>query len=196
MVQPGQGARLAAEPLREIRIAPRGGGKHLERDPAVQSRLPGLVDRAHAALPEQFDDFQVREERRDLGHRRRGLTAIRRGGDCFGGKALLEQTGGAKSAHAGRQRSAALGTGASGNSGGRRRSSRNWHRLVHAIAKQQPDKQADRPEEQGRQQNDNPAGLIATVGVTIDPYERRDPQPQPRECEQQGRQKQDTTPQI
>src|SRR5207244_6089156 len=81
MIELGKRAGLAGEPFGEGRVV--AVRQHLQCDHAVQSRLPGLVDRSHAACAEQFDNFQLWENGRDLGNARRrerrviaGLTRV------------------------------------------------------------------------------------------------------------------------
>ena len=61
MVKAGQHARLAAEPLGKSRVGGEGFGQHLQGDPTFQLGLARLVDRAHAAGPDQFHYLQLRE---------------------------------------------------------------------------------------------------------------------------------------
>ena len=67
MVQPGQGARLALEPLGELGITLLIRRQDLQRDQPVQPRLARLVDCAHAAATEKTDNLQMREQLRHLG---------------------------------------------------------------------------------------------------------------------------------
>jgi hypothetical protein len=53
------------------------GRKDLQRDDAIQLRLARLVNHAHAAAPQTFQDFQLREVR---GQFRRGGRRGHRGG--------------------------------------------------------------------------------------------------------------------
>ena len=55
MVEGGGGARLAIEPLQELRV--RAGAQDLDGDGAAQSRVAGAVDLAHAARSQAVDDF-------------------------------------------------------------------------------------------------------------------------------------------
>ena len=71
MVEPGQRLGLAREPLGKARVLLLLAGQDLQRHEAVQPRLAGLIDHAHAAAPEAFQDFQLREMAGDLLQRRR-----------------------------------------------------------------------------------------------------------------------------
>ena len=54
------------------------GRENLDGDEAIERLLPGFVDRAHAALTKQFQNLQLRKERRELfGRRSREATLIR-----------------------------------------------------------------------------------------------------------------------
>ena len=66
-----EGARLAREALGEARVARDGGRQNLERDQSVEPRLPRLVDGAHAALADQFEDLELRKERAQVVYCRR-----------------------------------------------------------------------------------------------------------------------------
>ena len=50
MIQPRQRPGFAGEPLGETGVAAHGRRQDFQRDEAVQRRLAGLVNRAHAAL--------------------------------------------------------------------------------------------------------------------------------------------------
>ena len=109
MVQTGEHAALAIEALGELRVARQRIGQELERDKAVEMRLAGLEDEAHAAAPEQFEDLQLRKgdgeafERGDLrGGGRRGFGSRGSGDYALGAKPLRRFR---------RHRAAALGTG-------------------------------------------------------------------------------------
>ena len=71
MVQAGQGAGFAVEPLGKAGVACCGRRQDLQRHQPVQGRLPGLIDRAHAALADELKDFELGEQLGDLRHRRR-----------------------------------------------------------------------------------------------------------------------------
>jgi hypothetical protein len=122
MAQPCQGAGLAGEALGEGRVAAGLRRQDLHRNQAVQTLLPRLVDRAHAAAAEKFDNLQLRELGRKFLDRRRNEAGRRRGGRGLRGRgspigrraafqpgqhqALRAQTGG----RAGRDCTATLGT--------------------------------------------------------------------------------------
>ncbi len=59
MVQPGQRAGFAFESLGKLRVVLLFRRKDLQRHEPVQARLAGFVNRAHAALAQQFDDFEL-----------------------------------------------------------------------------------------------------------------------------------------
>ena len=66
MIEGGDGPSLALETLAAFGIELRGVRQHLERDEAVEPRVPRFVDLAHPAAAEQGDDF-VRPESRSFG---------------------------------------------------------------------------------------------------------------------------------
>src|SRR5581483_6062565 len=81
-------AGLAAEALGERRIAAPLRRQHLDGHHAIELALPRLVDGAHAALAEQFQDFKIWKVRSQLGgggnggqvgERRRGGHLVVRG---------------------------------------------------------------------------------------------------------------------
>jgi hypothetical protein len=92
MIQPGQCAGLAVEAFREMRIGAQLQRQQLERDEAIQLRLPRLVDEAHAAAPDQLDDLQVREGRAQRLGRRRFRARDRFAGVGRGGGAEKDTT--------------------------------------------------------------------------------------------------------
>ena len=75
MVEPGQRLRLAREPLGEARVFLLLASQDLQRHEAVEPRLARLIDHAHAAAAQAFQDFQLREMAGDLLHRRRRVPA-------------------------------------------------------------------------------------------------------------------------
>ena len=111
MIQLRQRLGFAGEAFGERGVIADAGRKNLERDDAVQFLLPRLVNRAHAALADEFEDFELGKFRGEFGDgrrlERRRLPA--RGG--FVGCALFQQAGGTKPGErAGGQRGAALRT--------------------------------------------------------------------------------------
>src|SRR5262245_50515948 len=60
------GLGLPLEPLAELRIGGLRVGEDLDRDGAVQARVPRLVDFAHAAGAERGEDFVRAEARTNL----------------------------------------------------------------------------------------------------------------------------------
>ena len=65
-----QGPSLARKSLRELVVSGGIRTDHLEGDKAVKPDLSGLEDGPHAALPERFEDFQVREDLTELSQKR------------------------------------------------------------------------------------------------------------------------------
>src|SRR5215471_3063597 len=61
MVQRGDALRLALEPPAELGIGGESRGQHFDGDAAIQARVAGLVDFAHAAGAEERHDL-VRTE--------------------------------------------------------------------------------------------------------------------------------------
>ena len=55
MLQCGHDAGLALEAAAQLRVASGLGGEHLECDAAIEPRVTGLVDLAHAAGAERCD---------------------------------------------------------------------------------------------------------------------------------------------
>ena len=61
MAQPGQRAGFAREPLGKRRIVAGFHRQNLDRHQPIEPRLPGFVDRPHAPLAQQFEDFKLRK---------------------------------------------------------------------------------------------------------------------------------------
>ena len=59
MVEPGQGAGFAFEALGKSRVASFFAAEEFSAPRTGQAWLAGLVNRAHAALAQQFDDFEL-----------------------------------------------------------------------------------------------------------------------------------------
>jgi hypothetical protein len=76
MIQRRERLRLLFKPRRELRIVRPLRGEQFERHEAVQRLLPCLVNHAHAATAEAFEDFELREVRSEFLRRQR-----RHGGD-------------------------------------------------------------------------------------------------------------------
>ena len=57
MIQRGEHARLALEPRQPVRIVNDRIGKDLDRDLAVEARIAGAIDLAHATGAERADDL-------------------------------------------------------------------------------------------------------------------------------------------
>ena len=69
MVQAGEDLRLPREPGEAVRVVCEGVRQDLQRDLAVELRIGGLPDLAHAALAEQRGDVVVAEAGADVeGH--------------------------------------------------------------------------------------------------------------------------------
>src|SRR5437868_3128833 len=87
MIQPGQNAAFASKPLCKSRVCRQRLRKNLKRYQPLELRLPGFIDKAHAALPNQFHDLQVRKGGAQLlAARRDGLagSGVPRLGGCRG----------------------------------------------------------------------------------------------------------------
>ena len=90
MTEPRQHAALTREALREARRGREGLRQHFEGDDAIQLRLPRLENRAHAAVTDEVEDFEIGEGGGDFFQRgqippgqRQGIRiAIRRHGGC------------------------------------------------------------------------------------------------------------------
>ena len=80
MVQRRERLRLAREAFGELRVAHALRREEFQRDEAVQGFLPRLIDHAHAAASEAFENFELRKMRGDLFGRQRRL----RGGRVVG----------------------------------------------------------------------------------------------------------------
>ena len=61
MVQRGRGARFLLEAAEAIAVGRKRGRQHLERHVAIEARVVGTIDLAHAAAADQALDF-VRAE--------------------------------------------------------------------------------------------------------------------------------------
>jgi len=57
MLQPGRGFRLGAKPGQAHRPGMRSRQDHFQRDDALQAKVPRLIDHAHAAATELFQDL-------------------------------------------------------------------------------------------------------------------------------------------
>jgi hypothetical protein len=67
-------ACLAGEAFRKGRIAPELRREDLQRDRAIEARLPRLIDKAHAALTDEPEHFELRKSGADFRERRRGAS--------------------------------------------------------------------------------------------------------------------------
>src|ERR1019366_3388125 len=87
------------------------GRKNLQRDNAVKLFLPRLENRPHAALADEFENFELRKFRGKFLDGWRVERRLFGGPDSVRWRAHCEQAGGAKSGQrAGRERRAALPT--------------------------------------------------------------------------------------
>jgi hypothetical protein len=79
MTEPGHRPGLGPEPCREVqaRVVDQRGGQHFDRHRAIERKLTGLEERAHAALPDQCQKLEVRQQCLQM-LQRRGLPAARR----------------------------------------------------------------------------------------------------------------------
>jgi hypothetical protein len=62
VAEPSQGAGFTGEAFGEARITPRLGRENLQGHYAVEARLAGLIDRAHAASSDQLKDLELGKE--------------------------------------------------------------------------------------------------------------------------------------
>ena len=110
MVQLRERLGFAREASGERGVMTDAGRKNFQRHQAVQFLLPRLVNRAHAALADKFKDFELREQRRQFGNRRRlERWCLSAHGGLVG--TLFQEAGGAESGKcASRQWRAALRT--------------------------------------------------------------------------------------
>jgi len=76
VIQCRQGLCLAAEPLGKLNILRAFRGKKLKGDEAVEALLLRLVDHAHTAAAEAFENFKLRKERGNLLHSLRRLRRV------------------------------------------------------------------------------------------------------------------------
>ena len=66
MVEFSQRLRFTGEPLGKSRILADSWRQDFEGDHSVEFLLPGSIDRAHAALANEIQDFQLRKEATNL----------------------------------------------------------------------------------------------------------------------------------
>jgi hypothetical protein len=109
MIQLGERLGFARETFGECGISANSRRQDFQRDNAIQLLLACFVNRTHAAFADEFEQFQLRKQRRQFGNgwwRERRLFAF---GNGVRGRAHFEQAGGAKSGErTGRKRRAAL----------------------------------------------------------------------------------------
>ena len=96
MAELRQRAGFAGEALGKIQVAAGTRRQDFQRDEPVQRRLARLIDRAHAALADEFEDFELGKKFGEVGNggRRERRRAGRRA--AFGRDAALQQAGRAK----------------------------------------------------------------------------------------------------
>ena len=96
MTELGERAGFAGEPFGEIQVAAGTRREDFQRDETVQRWLARLIDRAHAALADEFKDFELRKKFCQIGDR--GRSERRRAGRraAFSRDAALQQAGRAK----------------------------------------------------------------------------------------------------
>ena len=73
MIQRGERLRFARETLGEFRIGHALGREEFQRDEPVERLLPRLVNDAHSPAPEEFENLQLRKQRREFLRRERFL---------------------------------------------------------------------------------------------------------------------------
>ena len=61
MIQLGQRLGFTGESFGKCGVVADSGRKDFQRDDAIQLLLARLVNRAHAAFADEFEDFQLRE---------------------------------------------------------------------------------------------------------------------------------------
>jgi hypothetical protein len=66
MIQLCQCPGFTGEPFRKCRIIADPGRKNLQRNDAIELFLSGFVDRTHAALADEFQDFELRKMLRNF----------------------------------------------------------------------------------------------------------------------------------
>ena len=106
MAERGERVRFTGEASGKLRIHHALRREQLQRDEPVERFLPGLVHHAHAAATEAFEDFKLREVRRDL---RRIERCGRRFLGLGGMKGAGHETARAQSAHSFREARTASG---------------------------------------------------------------------------------------
>src|SRR5208337_2839566 len=103
---------LAGKSVGELRIIHTLRREQFERNKAVQRLLPRLIDHAHAAAPETFQDFELRKMWRDLvGRQWRLCNGLLAGEGGLGPEVERHEAAWAKAGgRVGRQRRATLRT--------------------------------------------------------------------------------------
>ena len=77
VVQFSKHARLAGEALCKRRVAAEFGRQDLQRHGAIERGLPHFIHKAHAALPDEREHFELRESRPHFFERRRSAASRR-----------------------------------------------------------------------------------------------------------------------
>ncbi len=126
MVELGKGLGFAGETLGKRRVIANARRQDFQRDDTIQLLLPCLVNRAHAAFADKFENVQLGEQRcefRDGRRTERGLFCV---GDSVRRRTHFKQTGGTKAGkRSGREQRPALRT-FDGNNLRRRDGGRFW----------------------------------------------------------------------
>ena len=90
VVELGQGSGFPGEPLGKRRRVTEAGRQDFQRHGAVEFALTGLVDRAHPAIPDEFEHFQPRKLAGQFrGRWRHELCRGCHVRECIGRRALL-----------------------------------------------------------------------------------------------------------
>jgi len=76
MMQPGDGSRLAFEPRARFRLFRDMLEKYFDGNVAIESRIMGLVDFAHTACTDQFNDLVMTKTRSGRQGHNRALCSI------------------------------------------------------------------------------------------------------------------------
>ena len=91
-----EGAGFAGEAAGEIQVAARPRRENFQRDETVERRLARLVNRAHAALADEFNDFELGKQLGEIGNRGRNERWRAGRHAAFGRDAAFQEAGRAK----------------------------------------------------------------------------------------------------